>query len=488
MSLEEIHVPDGWVASPLGQVIQPRGEKVRPSEDPEAKFIGMKHVESHSTKILGSIPAASMKSDAVRFLRGDVLYGRLGPYQNKVAQPDFDGLASAEFIVFPDTSLVDSCFLKHRLNATDFVSFASHLSKGDRPRVNFGQISAFTILIPPPREQCRIVAKIEELFSELNKGIESLKKARSQLGVYRQAVLKHAFEGNLTEGWRAEHAAEIESADALLARIREEREVLYQQQTPYEIEGGMSSNSPNDLPEGWALSDLSGITELNPRFEKSVPNDNLVVSFVPMSSVASTGAIDVSQTRPLEDVKKGYTPFREGDVLFAKITPCMENGKVAIARSLENGLGFGSTEFHVMRPLCEIDASYVYYFVSSEQFRRNAQHNMTGAVGQRRVPASYLANQSIPVPPVGEQARIVDLLDGLFFELDQNEKEIDAVLNRVETLRQSILKKAFSGQLVPQDPNDEPASVLLERIKAEKVAQVRTDTTAKSRNRTRATA
>src|SRR6202007_387246 len=102
-----------------------------------------------------------------RFYAGDVLYGRLRPYLNKVTKPQFSGLASAEFIVFPDTPLIKSDFLKYRLNAVDFVNFASHLNEGDRPRVGFDQIGDFKLLIPPPNEQKRIVAMIEELFSEL---------------------------------------------------------------------------------------------------------------------------------------------------------------------------------------------------------------------------------------------------------------------------------------------------------------------------------
>ena len=152
-----------------------------------------------------------------------------------------------------------------------------------------------------------------------------------------------------------------------------------------------------------------------------------MVSFVPMPGVAAgTGAIDVSQTRSLEEVKKGYTPFREGDVLFAKITPCMENGKIAVVPPLKNGLGFGSTEFHVLRPYCEISVQYIYFFVSSESFRRNAEHNMTGAVGQRRVPTSYLAAQSVPVPPAREQLRIVAKIEELFSELDKGVESLNS--------------------------------------------------------------
>ena len=151
----------------------------------------------------------------------------------------------------------------------------------------------------------------------------------------------------------------------------------------------MTSKQNAELPSGWVLAKLRTIAEVNPKMDKSVYADKLEVSFVPMPAVeAGTGVIDVSQTRRLENVKKGYRPFREGDVLFAKITPCMENGKMAVVPALRNDLAFGSTEFHVLRPHREISAEYIYYIISAEQFRRDAEHNMSGAVGQRRVPSS----------------------------------------------------------------------------------------------------
>ena len=224
----ETQLPLGWVAAPLFHVLEPRGEKASPSEDPDSPFLGMDHVESHTTKILDSVPASTMKSTAVRFRHGDVLYGKLRPYLNKVALPYFDGLASAEFIVLPGTELVTSSFLKHRLNAADFVSFATHLNEGDRPRVSFDQIGEFQILIPPPREQRRIAAKIDELFSELDNGIDSLKTAFEQIKVYRQTLLKQAFEGKLSGAWREHNKDQIEASEQLTARIKKERTGRYE--------------------------------------------------------------------------------------------------------------------------------------------------------------------------------------------------------------------------------------------------------------------
>ena len=112
----------------------------------------------------------------------------------------------------------------------------------------------------------------------------------------------------------------------------------------------------------WAMPTLEDVTDINPKLDKSSIADDLPVSFIPMAAVgAADGVIDVSCIRPSAEVKKGFTAFREGDVLFAKITPCMENGKMAVVPPLVNGLGFGSTEFHVLRPLKGINAKLIYY-------------------------------------------------------------------------------------------------------------------------------
>jgi len=131
-----------------------------------------------------------------------------------------------------------------------------------------------------------------------------------------------------------------------------------------------------------------------------------------MAAVAEQGGgIKQAETRPYGEVAKGYTYFRENDVLFAKITPCMENGKITIARGLANGIGFGSTEFHVIRCGPDVLPEWVFAFVSQPAFRAAAQESFTGTAGQQRVPADFVKNSAIPLPPLPEQHRLVRLLD-----------------------------------------------------------------------------
>lgn len=157
---------------------------------------------------------------------------------------------------------------------------------------------------------------------------------------------------------------------------------------------------------------LGDVCEINPRLPRDHHlQDDSEVSFVPMAAVSEiSGTIESAATRRYAEVKKGYTAFCDGDVLFAKITPCMENGKAALASGLAGGRGFGSTEFHVLRAREAVVPEWLYYFVRRESFRRDAKRNFTGTAGQQRVPTSFLQNAPIPVPPVYEQRRIVDLL------------------------------------------------------------------------------
>ena len=155
------------------------------------------------------------------------------------------------------------------------------------------------------------------------------------------------------------------------------------------------------------LGDICIINPKSPGFD-----DTLAVSFVPMPKVGENGEFDPSETRKYHEVKKGFTYFQNDDVLFAKITPCMENGKGAIARALKNGVGFGSTEFHVLRPIPErVTSKWLFYLLSWPLFRKDAEKNMTGSAGQKRVPKSFLEEYSIDVPELKVQKEMTDTLD-----------------------------------------------------------------------------
>ena len=157
-----------------------------------------------------------------------------------------------------------------------------------------------------------------------------------------------------------------------------------------------------DLPIGWAWVTVGEVCDINPRFFDDVPGDDELISKVPMAAVeAESGRLDPSELVEYGSVKgKSLTPFQENDVLFAKVTPCMENGKIALARDLHGGRAVGSTELFALRSRGAVVPSYLMYFLLQKSVRKEAERAMTGAVGLRRVPRNFLSSIPIPLPPL----------------------------------------------------------------------------------------
>src|SRR5437773_9322421 len=161
-----------------------------------------------------------------------------------------------------------------------------------------------------------------------------------------------------------------------------------------------------NLPTSWRKAKLGEVCELNPRRSQLSRHDDAPTTFLPMPAIGEGGVgIVRPEVRPYRELRKGYTSFLEGDVLFAKITPCMQNAKHAVARDLTDGIGFGSTEFHVLRPCDKIISEWIHYFLLQPSLLADASRHFTGAVGQQRVPDDYLATVEIPLPSLEDQRR-----------------------------------------------------------------------------------
>jgi type I restriction enzyme, S subunit len=210
----------------------------------------------------------------------------------------------------------------------------------------------------------------------------------------------------------------------------------------------------NNLPDGWTCAAIGDICDINPRRFDSVPTDDELISKVPMAAVeAESGKLDASELVQYGSIKgRSLTPFQENDVLFAKVTPCMENGKIALARGLQGGRAMGSTELFVLRSRGIIDPAYLMYFLLQKSIRETAERAMTGAVGLRRVPRSFLSSIQIPFPrTIGEQQRIVSALESWVSRLSGGLgglRNVDALLN---LFLSSSLSSAFHGTLVSED-------------------------------------
>ena len=194
----------------------------------------------------------------------------------------------------------------------------------------------------------------------------------------------------------------VKIMDSTRKRVKIQKDILSKLDTLIKARFVEMFGDPMIKKDDRNLRKLKEICIINPKKNlASKFSNDIEVSFVPMSSVSEQGDIDVSQRKNYSEVRKGFTYFAENDVLFAKITPCMENGKGAIATGLINGIGFGSTEFHILRPIKNITNPYwIYVLTSFKSFRKLAEVNMTGSAGQRRVPATFLKDYEVRLPPI----------------------------------------------------------------------------------------
>ncbi|WP_112137930.1 restriction endonuclease subunit S [Marinomonas primoryensis] len=323
----------------------------------------------------------------------------------------------------------------------------------------------------------------------------------------RELILELAVRGKLVP-----QDPNDEPASVLLERIAQEKAQLVKEgkiKKPKKLPDITEDEKPFELPDGWEWSRLSDLAQIGPR--NTDVDDDVTVSFVPMPLIlTSYKGSHGSEIRKWKDIKKGYTHFIDGDIALAKITPCFENSKAAIFTDLENGIGAGTTELHVARPLPNtLDPLFILLYLKAPMFLKVGESKMTGSAGQKRVPSDFFANNPLPFAPIEEQHRIVTKVDELMVLCDELEAQTESSLDAHQTLvtvlldtlvnsqnaeelaenwtrisghfdtlftteqsidqlKQTILQLAVMGRLVEQNPNDEPASVLLERIAAEK--------------------
>jgi len=188
---------------------------------------------------------------------------------------------------------------------------------------------------------------------------------------------------------------------------------------------------------------LKDITIINPsKKEIEEIKSNLEISFITMADISEDGRINVDNIKKLEDVKNNFTFFKENDVLFAKITPCMENGKGGVAKSLKNNIGFGTTEIHVLRPISNItNSQWIYHLTKLPLFRKDAEIHMTGSAGQKRVPTTYLANFKIKVPPIELQNKFAERIE----KIEKLKFEIKKSIETSQNLYDSLISKYFDN-------------------------------------------
>lgn len=491
----------GTVRVLLGDVICQDIDKTGPAHGEVFTYVDISSIDRDGKKITDAkrILAGDAPSRAKQRLKADdVLVSMTRPNLNAVAMVPHQldqAIGSTGFHILR-TKHVNPKYIFNLIQTREFVDSMCQCVQGALyPAVRPGDIESFEFWLPPADEQQRIVAKLEELFSELDKGVEDLRTAQQQLKVYRQALLKHAFEGKLTAEWRARNPDKLESAEALLARIRKERAARYQQQLAewqeaqqaWEANGKTGSKpvrpkAPKalppltaedlaelpELPEGWCYIYLACLGDLGRGKSKHRPRNDPRLFGGPYPFI-QTGEVK-SATRVVRKYSSTYSAFGlEQSKLWPAGTLC-----ITIAANIAETafLGFDGcfpdsvVGFSAAREL--VDPEYVDFFIQGARVRIEAY---APATAQKNINLETLENLVVPLCFFNEQRELLQILDERFSVIDQLENTIATSLQQAEALRQSILKKAFSGQLVPQHPDDEPASVLLARIRAERAAQ-----------------
>ncbi len=494
-------LPTGWVLTSCSEFCSGRNQTFNPTRAAEDEF-ALYSVPSHETGKPETVRASDIGSTKQFVSAGDTLISKINPRLNRTwvvgRHPGRRIIASTEWIVFNQSPEFIPHFLAYFLQQGVVRDFLSHNASGvggSLTRVRASIFEQVPFPLPPLAEQERIVAKIEELFSELEAGEESLRVARRQLGVYRQSLLKQAFEGKLTAQWRTQNPGKLESPAQLLARIQFARQTRYEQQLKdWELalakweKGDRSSSKPRrpstpeaiealpteiqddmaQLPSSWFWGQLGSMT--------------LGVEYGTAAKSSETGECPVIRMGNLQggEIDWGDLVFTSdeteiadyrlapGDVLFNRTNSPELVGKTAIYRGNRPAV-FAGYLIRVNQISSVVCSGYLNYFLNSGVAREYGNSVKTDGVNQSNINGAKLAGYPFPYCSLPEQQEIVRLLDEQFDVIDQNEREIDAALQRSEALRQSILKEAFTGRLVPQDPSNEPASVLLNRIRKMKV-------------------
>jgi restriction endonuclease S subunit len=262
------------------------------------------------------------------------------------------------------------------------------------------------IPLPPLPEQTAIVRFLDYVDRRIQRYTRAKQKLIKLLEEYKQALIHQAVTGQIDVRTGKPYPAYKDSGVEWFGQV----------------------------PEHWEVRRVKRIARLNPSKSETPAElrDGRAV-FLPMEQVGTDGRFDVSEMRPISELWNGFTYFRRDDVIVAKITPCFENGKGACLENLPTALGFGSTEFHVIRPSKEIVSAYLYRITMLSEFRRLGTDEMTGAAGQQRVPVEFIANFPVPLPPLPEQNAIVAYLDAQTAKLDA---AIAATRREIELLRE----------------------------------------------------
>lgn len=484
-------LPRGWAETTLGAVQMDLARGVNPARTPDAMF-ELYSVPSHEHGTPEITPGRSIGSNKRTVEPGTVLLCKINPRINRVwvtgAYSDYPKVASTEWIPFFPLSQIEPRYLAWFLRQDIIRDYAAGNASGvggSLMRVRAETFRDFRFPLAPTSEQTRIADTLDALFSDLDAGVAALERARERLKLYRASVLKAAVEGSLTEKWRRRNPP-AEPAEELLKRILVERRRRWEQdqiskfrergRTPpknwkarYKEPIAPDTADLPLLPEGWFWATLGRCFEVN---VGATPRRSIAEFWNGRIPWVSSGEVQfsvIAETREkiteagLANSNTRLNPA--GSVILNMIGEGRTRGQAGI---LEVDACNNQNCAAILVSRTPIPPEYIYYWLvyRYEENRKLGSGNNQPAMNKRIVESIV-----VPIPSVPEQRAIVEAVEDQLSPIERLETDIDTKLARAQTLRQAILKHAFSGKLMPQDPNDEPASELLERIAAERAAR-----------------
>lgn len=452
--------PAGWVDATIGDVIKPVAG-IDPGTAPHAliDYIDIGSIDSErgvvaAPKSILGIDAPSRARQAVR--EGDVLFSTVRPYLRAIASvPRLRSpVASTGFCVLRPAIGVDRRYLLHWVRSTEFIDGVLPLQRGSSyPAVRDADVHAQPLPLPPTTEQQRIADRLDELLGEIDRAAVELAEAKRKVALYRQSLLKSAIEGKLTAEWRSDFT---------------------------QVDAATSAASPEgwaEIPNCWRWSTAEaecGFITKGTTPPKSLTSDGAkCVPFLRVTNLTHDGLLNFSdQVFVAEDVHRKFLArsiVKPGDVLMNIVGPPL--GQVSMVPSTfpEWNVNQAIAIFRVRPGLLN---EFLAYVLLSPGAGRWLQARAKTTAGQTNLTLEVCRGLPVPVPPPAEQAKIVRILNQQLGSLTEQGQAIDRALAMASAQRQNILRAAFSGQLVPQYPNDEPASVLLERIRAQRQTAV----------------
>ena len=439
-------MPSHWETRRLKYAAPLRNIKIIAGES-HLPYVGLENIESWSGKYLVQDAANDLEGLSSRFYPGDVLFGKLRPYLAKAFLADFEGMCSSELLVLQGKGVQPEFLVRFMLSVGFIREVDSSTYGAKMPRASWDFIGNLLVTLPPTGEQTTIAAFLDEKTTQIDQLIEKKTRFIELLKEKRAALITEAVTGKFDV--RHPGKGEVPESAGRGFGVRMGK--------PYAEYKDSGVAWLGEIPVHWEVKRLKHLVRLNPpKSEVSNVRPDMQVQFLPMELVSENGVVSMKETRLLSDVYQGFTYFRDGDVIMAKITPCFENGKGAIVNKLENGIGFGSTEFHVLRPTAGF-SGYVWCVTKSIPFRRIGIMEMKGVAGQQRVPESFVSEFLITAPPVNEQSTIVAFLDEKTTQIDQLIEKTQQSINLLKEKRAALITAAVTGKIDVRDWNEEAA-------------------------------